>query len=58
MAIAVHALVYLDHKKTVLSSEALAENTGTNPARVSKEMAKPKKAALVMIKEGMAGGCQ
>lgn len=55
-AIAVHAIVYLNHKKIVLSSEALAENVCTNPARIRKVMAKLKKAGLVKTKEGMDGG--
>ena len=41
--VAVHALVYLNHKAKVLSSEELAENICTNPARVRKVMAKLKK---------------
>lgn len=55
-AIAVHALVYLNHKAATLSSEALAENVCTNPARVRKVMAKLKKAGLVATKEGADGG--
>lgn len=55
-AIAVHALVYLRHKDTVVSSEELAENICTNPARVRKVMAKLKKKALVGTKEGIKGG--
>ena len=55
-AIAVHALVYLNHKGETVSSEALAENICTNPARVRKVMAKLKKAALVATKEGVDGG--
>ena len=55
-AIAVHALVYLNHKKTTLSSEALAKNVCTNPARIRKVMAKLKKAGLVSTKEGAEGG--
>ena len=38
--IAVHGLVFLKLKKQCLSSEALAENICTNPARVRKVMAK------------------
>ena len=45
--VAVHALVYLNHKAKVLSSEELAENICTNPARVRKVMAKLKKAGFV-----------
>lgn len=55
-AIAVHALVFLNHKKTILSSDALAENVCTNPARIRKVMAKLKKSGLVETKEGMEGG--
>ena len=55
-AIAVHALVYLNHKGETVSSEALAENICTNPARVRKVMAKLKKAGLVATKEGVDGG--
>lgn len=54
--VAVHALVYLNHKDTILSSEALAENICTNPARVRKVMGKLKKANLVDTKEGIEGG--
>lgn len=55
-AIAVHGLVYLHHKDTVLSSEELAANICTNPARVRKVMAKLKKKNLVETKEGIKGG--
>ena len=55
-AVAVHALVFLDHKRTTQNSEALAENICTNPARVRKVMAKLKKAGLVATKEGADGG--
>ena len=54
--LAVHALVYLNHKKCVLSSEALAENICTNPVRVRKVMAVLKKAGLVETKTGNTGG--
>lgn len=54
--IAVHALVYLNHKATTISSEELAENICTNPARVRKVMAKLKKYELVITKEGIDGG--
>lgn len=54
--IAVHALVYLNHKQTTLGSEALAENVCTNPARIRKVMAKLRKAGLVETKEGANGG--
>lgn len=54
--VAVHALVYLNHKACVLSSEELAENICTNPARVRKVMARLKKAGLIATKEGSVGG--
>lgn len=53
---AVHALVYLNHKQKTLSSEELAENICTNPARVRKVMAMLKKGGLVITREGGAGG--
>lgn len=54
--VAVHALVYLNHKAKVLSSEELAVNICTNPARVRKVMAKLKKAGLLKTREGSEGG--
>lgn len=56
--VAVHALVFLNHKAANLSSEELAENICTNPARIRKVMAKLKKAGLVHTKEGADGGYQ
>lgn len=55
-SVAVHALVYLNHKGCILSSEELAGNVCTNPARVRKVMARLKKAGLVRTKEGVEGG--
>lgn len=55
-AIAVHALVYLNHKSKTLDSEALAVNICTNPARVRKVMSSLKKGGLINTKEGMGGG--
>lgn len=54
--IAVHALVYLNHRGITISSEVLAANICTNPARVRKVMAKLKKGGLVMTREGSEGG--
>lgn len=54
--IAVHALVFLNHKACTLSSGELAENICTNPARIRKVMAKLKKAGLVATREGLDGG--
>ncbi len=53
---AVHALVCMSHKGSLLSSEALAANICTNPARVRKIMAKLKSAGVVTSKEGPEGG--
>ena len=55
-AVAVHALVYLNHKQKTLSSEELAENVCTHPARLRKVLAKLKKEGLVASREGMDGG--
>lgn len=55
-AIAVHALVYLNHRQQTVSSEALASIVCTNPARVRKVMAKLKKAGIISTKEGLEGG--
>lgn len=55
-AIGVHALVFLNHKKGVRSSEEIAVNVCTNPARVRKVLARLKKAGLVQTKEGIDGG--
>lgn len=55
-AIAVHALVYLNHRQETVSSETLASNVCTNPARVRKVMAKLKKAGVIVTKEGLEGG--
>ena len=54
--VAVHGLVFLKHKGCTISSEELAENICTNPARVRKVMAKLKKVGLVQTKEGKVGG--
>lgn len=56
--VAVHALVYLNHKKRMISSEELAENICTHPARVRKVMSGLKKAGIVETKEGHVGGYQ
>ncbi|WP_130868225.1 RrF2 family transcriptional regulator [Intestinimonas massiliensis (ex Afouda et al. 2020)] len=54
--VAVHALIYLDKRGCMLSSEELAANICTNPARVRKVMARLKKAGLVATKAGNEGG--
>ena len=56
--VAVHALVFLSHKQASLSSETLAKNICTHPARVRRVMAKLKRAGLVHTKEGVDGGYQ
>lgn len=54
--VAVHALIYLDKRDCILSSEELAANICTNPARVRKVMSKLKKSGLVETKTGNVGG--
>jgi len=56
--VAVHALVYLNHRGTALSSEELAKNICTNPARVRKVTARLKAAGLLETREGSEGGSQ
>ena len=56
--LAVHALVFLNHKACVVSSEELADNICTNPARVRKVMARLKKGGLLQTREGSEGGYQ
>lgn len=55
-SIAVHGLIFLNHKERVASSEEVAENVCTNAARIRKVMSKLKKADLIQTKEGIDGG--
>ena len=55
-SLAVHALVYLDHRATNLPSQILADNICTNAARVRKVMRPLAAAGLVFTKEGPEGG--
>ena len=54
--VAVHSLVFLNHKNCSMSSETIAENVCTNPARVRKILLKLKKAKLIASKGGIDGG--
>lgn len=54
--VAVHALVYLRHRKECLSSRELAENICTNPVCVRRVMAKLEKAGLAEVRRGGSGG--
>lgn len=54
--VAAHSLVFLYHKARSVTSEELAENVCTNPARVRKVMAKLRRAGLVETREGSAHG--
>ena len=54
--LAVHGLVYLNHKKEILSSDILAQNICTHPARVRRVMARLKKAGLIETREGRVDG--
>ena len=48
--------MYLDHKGDFVSSEELADNICTNPARVRKILSRLKQAGLVEAREGSVGG--
>lgn len=54
--VAVHALEFLNHKGTYLSSEEIAQNVCTNPARVRKVLSRLEKHELVTAKNGHLGG--
>lgn len=54
--VAVHALAFLNHRQCCVSSEELAKNICTNPARVRKVMLKLKSAGLVETVSGSLGG--
>lgn len=54
--VALHAIEFLNHRKQALSSETIAENVCTNPARVRKVLHKLKAAGLVASKSGADGG--
>ena len=56
-SVAVHALVVLHHHAgEIFSSEMLAKNVCTNPARIRKVMVKLRRAGLVGTKSGSEGG--
>lgn len=54
--VAVHAAVFLNHKAQNMTSEEIAGNVCTNPARIRKVMAKLKKAGLIETHEGAVHG--
>lgn len=54
--VAVHSVVYLNHYKKRVSSEELAKDICTNPARVRKVMNLLKKAGIVEVHGGASGG--
>lgn len=54
--LAVHALVYLLHKETVVSSQELADNICTNPARVRKVMTRLHQAGFIEATRGKGSG--
>lgn len=54
--IAVHALVFLNHKAKIVSSEELAKNICTNAVIVRKVMNKLKSGGLIDTKKGVEGG--
>lgn len=55
-SIAVHALVYLSHKATMLSSEALAESICAHSVRVRNVLAPLSHAGILDVKVGAHGG--
>lgn len=55
-SVAIHALVYLSHRKCYLSSEVLAKNVCTNPVRVRRVMSRLVKGDFVQTREGLEGG--
>lgn len=54
--VAAHALVLLHHRKEYLTSEEIAKNVCTNPARVRKILSKLRKHDLILTKNGVEGG--
>ena len=54
--LAVHALVYLMHTQRITSSQELADNICTNPARVRKVMTKLQNAGFVEATRGQGSG--
>lgn len=54
--VAIHAIEFLNHKKAAFSSEEIAQNVCTNPARVRKVLLKLKAAGLVASHNGTEGG--
>ena len=54
--VAVHAIVFLNHKGQYESSDEIAKNVCTNPVRVRRVLAKLEKAGLVDVKNGSHGG--
>lgn len=55
-ALAVHALVFLNHKGGTVNSEALAENICTNPVRVRRVMTQLGQSQLVETRRGRTDG--
>lgn len=54
--VAVHSLVFLNHKRRVMRSEDIAESVCTHPARVRKVLSRLTKAGLLTSREGHRGG--
>lgn len=55
--VAVHAVVFLNHKKTMCSSEQLSENICTHPARIRRILTKLRKNGLLESEDnGSKGG--
>ena len=54
--VATHALVYLNHCECIVSSEDLAENICTNPARIRRVLTPLVHVGIIGTKEGLGGG--
>lgn len=54
--VAVHAIVYLRHKKICISSKQLADNICTHPARVRRVMSKIISTGVINRQSGKNGG--
>lgn len=54
--VAVHAVVYLNHKKEICSSEQLSENICTHPARIRRVLSKLRKNGLLAVVGSGPGG--
>lgn len=57
-SLAVHALAYLAHTQKIETSETLAKNACTHPAKIRKTMSTLKQSGMIQTIEGKKGGYQ